>query len=98
MTYPRQLPKSLDGGRYPQADARHPVIAHAFLEGRTCTGTFKGALAHFMSWNVRFGSLADIGQSIRDVCFAPESRHSVRRRKESAKCQKRTSTSSVQLA
>jgi hypothetical protein len=32
----------------------------------------KGALAHLMSWNVRFGSLADIGQPIRDVRFAPK--------------------------
>ena len=35
--------------------------------------------------NVRFGSLADIGQPIRDVRFAPESRH-VRRRNRCLLC------------
>jgi hypothetical protein len=40
--------------------------------------------------NVRFGSLADTKERISDVRFTPESRHSVRRRKESVMCHKRT--------
>ena len=30
-------------------------------------------------FNVRFGSLADVGERTENVCFAPNSRHSVRR-------------------
>ena len=32
----------------------------------------KGALAHLMSWNVRFGSLADNSAGSRDVRFTPK--------------------------
>ena len=35
----------------------------------------KGALAHLMSWNVRFGSLADIRAWIRHVRFTLKSGH-----------------------
>jgi len=40
--------------------------------------------------DVRFGSLADIGQPIRDVRFAPESGHCSPAAQMSAMCQKRT--------
>jgi hypothetical protein len=42
--------------------------------------------------NVRFGSLADIGQLIRHVRFAPESRHVQPFNTMSVKCQKRTNS------
>jgi hypothetical protein len=34
-----------------------------------------------LGWDVRFGSLADVGQPIRDVRFAPESGHTHRQHK-----------------
>ena len=40
--------------------------------------------------HVRYGSLADIGQPIRDVRFAPESRHVRRRNRCLLLCHKRT--------
>ena len=42
------------------------------------------------SSDVRYGSLADMIGCMKGVRFTPESRHFVRRLKESAKCHKRT--------
>jgi len=95
---PKRTPGRLDGGRLSVAiRCKSDAIVSLAIkpvdhdnDKRCCTGPMiagkSEAFFELRVTRVRFGSLADIEKRISDVRFTPESRHSVRWRKESAKC------------